>query len=183
MSGNLLLPAHVIKARKEAASAATAQSITKTAVNHMTSDDFVTPNEVIKQLADLHGYVIDRQQLEPNYHLPIPMGWRLTVLMLTIPETTAGGLHIVDDMREARTMSSPQGIVLAVGPSAYQDKSRFAMGGGECEPWVKVGDRILWKKYDVSTFQIANGQRLGFMNDTQPLGVIDGGWLKEDESQ
>jgi co-chaperonin GroES (HSP10) len=180
MTGPLFLPKHVMQARKQQQEASAANSITKTSVNHLTSDDFVTPDEVIKQLADLYAYIALRQETDPKYGLPAPLGWRLTVLMLTIPETTAGGLHMVDDMREARAMSSPQGVVLNVGSSCYQDKSRFALDG-EVAPWVGVGDRILWKKYDVSTFQIANGQRLGFMNDTQPLGVIDGGWIKQGE--
>lgn len=180
MSKPLILPTHIAKARQAERNAAVSQSISKTAVNHLTSDDFVTPAEVSRQLQELNDYIADRRMVEANYVLPKPLGWRLTVLMLTIPEVSAGGVHLVDEMREARAMSSPQGIVLGIGSSSYKDKTRFAFDG-EVEPWVNVGDRILWKKYDVSTFQIANGQRLGFMNDTQPVGIIDRGWINEGE--
>lgn len=180
MTKPLILPRHIAAARRDQQQSAVADSITKSTTNHMTSDDFVTPKDVIAQLQELDDYIEERKQVSPDYMLPRPLGWRLTVLMLTIPETSAGGVVMVDEMREARSMSSPQGVVLSVGGAAYQDRSRFAIGG-ELDPWVKVGDRILWKKYDVTTFQIANGQRLGFMNDTQPVGIVDRDWLKQEE--
>lgn len=152
-----------------------ADSIQKSAVNHLTSDDFVTEKEVQRQLVELADYISTRRETEPNYSLPHPAGWRVSVLMLTVPEVTDGGVHIVDEMREARGMASPQGVVLALGAGAFQDRSRFVIDG-ELVPWLKVGDRVIWKKYDVTTFQIGNGQRLGFMNDTQAVATIDTGW-------
>ncbi len=80
------------------------------------------------------------------------------------------GIIIVEDAKEARALSSPQGIVIAMGDDTYSDPERFS------EPWVKVGDRISFVKYDATMFQIANGQRLGFMNDTQPIATIDKDW-------
>lgn len=171
---NLILPkatAQALRAERQVA-----DSIQRSSVNQLTSDDFVTAKEVARQLAELADYIAARREIEPTYCLPHPAGWRVSVLMLTVPEVTDGGIHIVDEMREARGMASPQGIVLALGASAFQDKSRFSIGG-ELVPWLRVGDRVIWKKYDVTTFQIANGQRLGFMNDTQAVATIDSGWL------
>ena len=183
MSHPLILPKHVAanvaanaRTKREAA---VADSITKSTTNHMTSDDFVTQADVAAQLQELEAYIGERREMEPEYCLPTAIGWRLMVLMLTIPEKSAGGVFVVDEMREARSMSSPQGVVLGVGPAAYQDRSRFALDG-ELQQWVEEGDRVFWKKYDVTTFQIANGQRIGFMNDTQPVGVIDRGWIKKE---
>jgi hypothetical protein len=95
--------------------------------------------------------------------------------MLTIPETSSGGVHIVDDNREARSMSSPQGVILNIGPGAYRDPARFSIDG-VLTPWHKVGDRIQFVKYDAQPFQLPNGQRLGILTDTQPVALFDSGW-------
>lgn len=175
----LLMPAHtfnaVQKQKREARDKAMADNIGRTSMNHLTSDDFVTAASVEKQLAELGSYIEERRQVDPGYTLPKAVGWRLLVLILTSPKETDGGVHLVDEALEAKSMTSPQGIVLDVGPAAYQDRTRFAWGG-ELEPWCGIGDRIVWKRYDLTMFQIANGQRLGFMNDTQPVATIDQGW-------
>lgn len=172
----LVLPRHVAAARsRQKQSEAVANSIQKTSVNLLTSDDFVTPDQVVEQLAQLADYISARREQHPDYVLPRPIGWRVSVLMLTIPEQTQGGLVLVDEGREARAMSSPQGVVLHLAEGAFQDPARF-MVNGEMRPWIEPGDRVLWKKYDVTMFQLGNGQRLGFMNDTQAYGVIDKGW-------
>jgi co-chaperonin GroES (HSP10) len=171
----LMLPRHVVEARAKQKNEAVAGSIQKTSVNALSSDDFVTRTQAAAQLEELSAYIATRRESEPEYCLPSPIGWRVSVLMLTIPDKTDGGLYMVDDNREARAMSSPQGIVLSMAEAAFQDPSRF-MVNGEMHPWIDVGDRVLWKKYDVTMFQLGNGQRLGFMNDTQAYGIIDRGW-------
>lgn len=174
MSG-LVLPRHVHESLKKKRDEATAASIKKSAVYRMDSDDFVTKKDIREQLAALEDYMVARRAEEPDYHLPKPSGWKLMVLMLTIPDESAGGVIIVDDAREARALSSPQGIVLDMGPAAYSDPERFLVDG-LLTPWCGVGDRITFIKYDASLFQLANGQRLGFLNDTQPVSVVDHGW-------
>ena len=164
----LLMPQHMRHA-------ATADALKKTAVHRMDSDDFVSPADVAEQLVTLAKYVTDRREVEENYLLPQPSGWKLMVLVLTIPETTQGGLIVIDDSKEQKSLSSPQGIILAMGPAAYTDTDRF-MVDGVLTPWHEAGDRISFVKYDATMFQLANGQRLGFLNDTQPLSKIDGGW-------
>lgn len=173
---NLLIPKHVAaELRKQQQSDAVARSIKDSSANRLSSDDFVTRQEVSEQLAELTRYVQDRRASEPEYFLPKPSGWRITVLMLTIPEVSSGGLVLVDDVREMRSVASPQGIVLGVGPAAYTDRSRFAHSG-DLVPWHSPGDRILWTRYDATVFQLPNGQRIGIMNDTQPAALIDNGW-------
>jgi hypothetical protein len=176
----LVLPRHVHDAVQRRKHVAAAGAIGTRAVTpyRLDSDDFVTPKDVEAQLAQLQQYIDDRRTAigsEP-YHLPQPSGWKLSLLVLTVPEVSAGGVLVVDDHREARALASPQGVILAMGPSAYSDPSRFSLGG-ELVPWHKIGDRITFVKYDASMFQLANGQRLGFLNDTQPVSRIDGGWV------
>ena len=166
MTKGLLLPK-----RHSAAS----DAIQKTAVHSMASDDFVTPKDVENQLVQLQEYISARREAEDGYQLPRPSGWKIMVLVLTIPETTGGGLIVVDDTKEAKSLASPQGVVLDMGPAAYTDEDRFTVNG-ELTPWHVIGDRISFVKYDASLFQLANGQRLGFLNDTQPLSCVDTGW-------
>lgn len=173
---SMILPRHVAEARqREKAGLAVAESIKKTSIHRLDSDDWAMPADVQEQLDMLHDYITQRREEEPSYVLPTPNGWKIMVLMLTIPEKSAGGVIIVDDAKEARALSSPQGVVLAVGPGAYTDPDRFEVNG-EIRPWCEVGDRITFVKYDASLFQIANGQRIGFLNDTQPVSTIDRGW-------
>ncbi len=179
MSG-LLLPKSAIMAKAateavERRKIAAAQSIQQSAVHRLDSDDFITPAGVRDQLNQLQDYIDLRRAEEPNYHLPYPSGWRMQVLLLTIPETSAGGVIVVDDAREQRSLASPQGVILAMGPACYSDPKRFTVKG-DLLPWHKVGDRIIFIKYDAQMFQLANGQRLGTLTDTQPVATIDEGW-------
>jgi co-chaperonin GroES (HSP10) len=175
MSG-LLLPRHVHAAtRAKSRDDAAATSIKKTARHRMDSDDFLSLKDVQSQLDELQNYINDRRAEEEGYQLPKPLGWRVMVLMLTIPETSAGGVIVIDDSKEQRSLASPQGVVLALGHAAYSDPARFTVNG-RLYDWCSVGDRITFMKYDASMFQIANGQRLGYLNDTQPISVIDKNW-------
>jgi len=166
MSRGLLLPKHMAGARDTA----TATAIAKTAVHRMDSDDWATATVVSEQLGQLEEYLETRREEEPTYVLPQPTGWKIMMLMLTIPDKSAGGVIVLDESKEARALSSPQGVVLALGPQAYTDPARFD------KPWLEIGYRATVIKYDASMFQLANGQRLGFVNDTQPVAVIDKGW-------
>lgn len=169
----LLLPKRMQGTPQRATSGG--EAIGKSSVHRMDSDDFVTRDNVTEQLEQLKAYVAERREEEPDYTLPKPSGWKLMVLMLTIPETSAGGVIVVDDAKEARALASPQGVILDMGPAAYSDPDRF-MVDGVLTPWHDIGDRITITKYDAGMFQIANGQRLGFINDTQPIATIDKGW-------
>jgi co-chaperonin GroES (HSP10) len=155
-----------------------AHSIQHTALNRLTSDDFASAQSVQRQLDELASYLVIRRETDPGYVLPQPTGWRILVLMLTIEDVTEGGVHLVDEALEAKAVMSPQGVVLGVGHSAYQDPSRFALNRERTiTPWAEVGDRVIWKRYDIALFRIANGQQLGFLNDTQPVATLDRGWV------
>ena len=168
MTNSLFLPKSIADAR-------VAANIKNTARHRLDSDDWATTADVKEQLGSLILYIEHRLEDEPDYVMPKPTGWKIMVLMLTIPETSAGGVIIVDDAKEQRALSSPQGVILGTGPAAYSDKDRFTLNG-KIMPWCEVGDRVTFVKYDASLFQLGNGQRIGFLNDTQPVSVLDSGW-------
>lgn len=160
MSG-ILLPKHEIAAMRAKEAAA------RSSVN-LSSDEFVTPEQIRKQVAQF-ATEIDTP--------PRPAGWRISVLMLTTPDMTDGGLHLLDEERERRSIVSPQGVVVALGAGAYQptstDDLRFAATGA----WCKRGDRVLFQRYGGRAFRLRNGQVVITINDTDVSDVIDGGWL------
>ena len=169
---SLLLPRHTAAAlRKQHAQTAKPpttrvggyEAPTKHALD---TDDFITPEQVADQVAAFAEY---------DGVIPTPVGWRVAVLVLTIPEVSGGGLIMVDDHREARSLASPQGVVIALGDMAYKDTNRFH----ENHPWVKVGDRVLFQKYGGRMFQLRNGQHIAILNDTEFAAVVDSDWFAE----
>jgi co-chaperonin GroES (HSP10) len=156
------LPRRVFEAKQRSAS--------------ITSDEFLTPNQIRQQVAD---YLESRSQGAASVR---PAGWRILVLVLTTPEMTEGGFLLTDDERDRRAINSPQGIVVAVGDKAYRrtapDDWRFAVGAdAPDQPWCAVGDRVLFQRYGGRTVRTFNGQNLVILNDSDISGVMDGGWL------
>lgn len=78
----------------------------------------------------------------------IPVGHRILVLVDTLGEDGSkiqkkGSVittHSTDDFEREREFQE-MGTVVALGPSAYN----MAEHG---EPWVEIGDHVLYKKYD-----------------------------------
>jgi co-chaperonin GroES (HSP10) len=167
---SLILPKHVaakLKAQQSKNAVAGFESQQKHAIS---TDDFIDPSDVAEQVQTFLSY---------DGVVPRPVGWRVSVLVLTIPEVTAGGLIMATDDREARSLASPQGIILALGPTAYADPARFP----DKKPWVNVGDRVMFQKYGGRMFQIRTGQHIAILNDTEFAGVVDGGWLEQENVQ
>lgn len=127
------------------------------AIRATATDDFITEEQVWDQVETL-----------PD-KLPTPPGYRVMVLLLTTPEKV-GMIQTIDSGREARAISSPQGVVLKLGDMCYYDKGRYPTG-----PWCQVGDRVIIQKYAGRSFKLANGQILVFINEDEPAAIIDSG--------
>jgi len=134
----------------------------------VTSDDFLTPRQIRHQIDSMPKRAMEIE----------PAGWRLSVLVLTTPEQTEGGVLLIDEERERRSVTSPQGIVLRLGRGAYAptspDDERFKISG----PWCKTGDRVLFQRYGGRVVRLHNGQALAILLDSDISGVIDSGWLE-----
>jgi len=167
---SLLLPRHVMEAtqRSRASNAAAVTAPASPLSKHrMNTDDFVSSDEISAQVADF---------VEHKGVTPTPAGWSVMVLMITIPEVTAGGLIMDQEYTDMRTKASPQGIVVGVGPVAYNHSDdRFPTGA-----WCKVGDRVLYGRYAGKAFQLSNGQELAFLSDTDIIATVEGGWLTQE---
>lgn len=170
---SLILPKHIAaklhaKQAQNAMSRPEMKPRSAPSKHELETDDFINPEDVAAQVQQFLNY---------DGMVPKPVGWRVAVLVLTIPETSGGGVIMVDDHRESRSLASPQGIVIAVGSGAYQDRARFAEG----EAWVKLGDRVLFQKYGGRMFQLRTGQHVAILNDTEFAAVIDSGWIEAKE--
>jgi len=99
--------------------------------------------------------------------LPKPVGWRILVMPYTPPTKTAGGVELPDVVHERERIATVVGLVMAVGPLAYQDSDKFPTG-----PWCQEQDWVIFARYAGSRLKIDGGE-LRLLNDDEILAVID----------
>jgi co-chaperonin GroES (HSP10) len=98
--------------------------------------------------------------------LPEPTGWRLLILPHKGKGKTKGGVILSDKTVEETQIATNVGLVLKVGPDAYNDESRFPHG-----PWCKKNDWVIFARYAGSRLNIEGGE-LRLLNDDEILGVV-----------
>ena len=107
------------------------------------------------------------KQMPEASKLPIPTGWRILVLPHRGQGKTKGGVLLSDKTVEETQIATNVGLVLAVGPDAYNDKERFPNG-----PWCKEKDWVIFARYAGSRLNIEGGE-LRILNDDEILGTTD----------
>jgi co-chaperonin GroES (HSP10) len=98
--------------------------------------------------------------------LPKPTGWRILVLPYKGTAKTKGGVFLADEYVERQSLATVVAYVLAVGPTAYQDKDKFPDG-----PWCKKGDWIMLGRYAGARFRIEGGE-VRILNDDEIIATI-----------
>jgi chaperonin GroES len=99
--------------------------------------------------------------------LPEPKGYRLLIAIPEVSKTTAGGVFIPDERRNAEETASLVGYVLRVGSEAYADPTRFPSGA-----WCKEGDFVIFRSYSGTRFRV-NGQEFRLINDDTVEAVVE----------
>ena len=99
--------------------------------------------------------------------LPKPTGWRILVLPHRGQGKTKGGVLLSDKTVEDAQVATNVGLVLAVGPDAYNDIERFPNGA-----WCKKNDWVIFARYAGSRLNIEGGE-LRILNDDEILGMTD----------
>jgi co-chaperonin GroES (HSP10) len=99
-----------------------------------------------------------------------PAGYRLLV---RIPNLEAqmkewGNLYMPDETRRLEETAQLTAQVIAVGPDAYQDRTKFPNG-----PWCKEGDWIVMRAYTGTRFMIRKIE-YRLINDDSVQGVVRG---------
>jgi chaperonin GroES len=107
-----------------------------------------------------------RKPLE-KMSIPKPTGWRIIVLPYKAKEKTKGGIILSDKTVTESQIATNCGLVMEVGPDAYQDEDKFPNG-----PWCKRKDWVLFARYAGSRINIDGGE-LRILNDDEILGTID----------
>ena len=124
-----------------------------------------------KHVAERRIKQVEKEKKEKNIpeasKLPIPTGWRLLVLPHRGQGKTKGGVILSDKTVEETQIATNVGLVLAIGPDAYNDKERFPNG-----PWCKKNDWVIFAKYAGSRLNIEGGE-LRLLNDDEILGVVE----------
>ena len=99
--------------------------------------------------------------------LPKPTGWRILVLPYKAKEKTKGGIILSDKTVTESQIATNCGLVMDMGPDAYNDKDKFPNG-----PWCKKKDWVLFARYAGSRIYIDGGE-IRVLNDDEILGTID----------
>ena len=107
----------------------------------------------------------DSDEKKVATQLPTPCGYKLLIGLPEIDETTEGGIAMPKTTRDREEVASIVGFVLAVGPEAYKDKSKFS------EPYCKEGDFILMRSYSGTRFSV-HGTELRLINDDSVEAVV-----------
>lgn len=99
--------------------------------------------------------------------LPDPSGYRLLIALPEVEESTAGGIIVPEERRDAEQVASVVGFVLKVGPEAYSDEKKFPDG-----PWCKEGDWIVMRAYSGTRLRV-HGKEFRIINDDSVEAVIE----------
>jgi chaperonin GroES len=99
--------------------------------------------------------------------LPQPSGYKLLVAIPKIEDKTAGGVILPDAHKDAEHTASIIGLVLKVGPDAYQDLNKFPNG-----PWCKEEDYVIFRSYSGTRFKI-EGTEFRLINDDSVEAVVE----------
>ena len=99
--------------------------------------------------------------------LPAPVGYQLLIALPESKEKTDGGVYMPDATRQREEAASITAMVLAVGPDAYKDKSRFPSGA-----YCKEGDWIIIQPY-TGTRLVIHKKEFRLINDDSVRAVVD----------
>ena len=106
-----------------------------------------------------------------DYILPEPKGYRILIAIPKKEETFKDSqIVIAESLRQKEEIASIVGLVVKLGPQAYQDPDKFPDG-----PWCKEGDFIIMRSYSGTRFQVTTPeghQEFRLINDDTVEAVI-----------
>ena len=126
----------------------------------------ILPKHVAERRIKQKEKKVKKKPLE-EMSLPKPTGWRILVLPYKAKEKTKGGIILSDKTVTESQIATNCGLVLDMGPDAYNDKDKFPNG-----PWCKKKDWVLFARYAGSRINIDGGE-LRVLNDDEILGTIE----------
>ena len=127
----------------------------------------IVPEYVLRQREAKKKADEATKELSLKDRVPKPTGWRLLVMPYMGKETTKGGIHVPDSVREKESRATVVAYVISMGPLAYKDVDKFGTDGD----WCKVGDWVCIGRYAGSRFQIEGGE-VRIINDDEVIATI-----------
>lgn len=98
--------------------------------------------------------------------LPTPVGFHLLLALREFEAVSEGGIVLSTNMVRQETTASILGLVVKVGPDAYNDKEKFPSG-----PWCQEGDWVMFKSYAGVRFKVG-AQEFRLINDDTVEAVV-----------
>jgi len=126
----------------------------------------ILPKHVAERRIKQKEKKVKKKPLE-EMSLPKPTGWRILVLPYKAKEKTKGGIILSDKTVTESQIATNCGLVLDMGPDAYNDEDKFPNG-----PWCKKKDWVLFARYAGSRIYIDGGE-IRVLNDDEILGTIE----------
>ncbi|MDA3806492.1 MAG: co-chaperone GroES [Thiomicrorhabdus sp.] len=108
---------------------------------------------------------IDTEKPPVNMSGILPTGGHILVLPKVVEETTAGGIIIPRDIREKDQQAATEGMLIAVGSSAWADLD-------DGKAWAKVGDKISYSRYAGVSMEGQDGEQYVLINDNDVLARL-----------
>ena len=109
----------------------------------------------------------EQDNVQKAKQLPEPCTYHLLCRLVEAAETYESGLIKADKTRQFDELLSPVMFVIALGPDAYKDTTRFPSG-----PSCKQGDFIVVRPNSGTRIKI-HGQEFRIINDDSVEAVVE----------
>ena len=97
---------------------------------------------------------------------PRPTGYRVLILPFKTQATTKGGIMLAKQTMDKEHLATVVGLVVALGPDAYNDSQKFPNG-----PWCNEKDWVLIGRYAGNRFKV-EGLEVRIINDDNIIATI-----------
>lgn len=105
--------------------------------------------------------------------LPVlPIGWRVLIRPYDPPDESAGGIVLPDEVKDAESLLSYVGQIVAMGDQCYKAVTRSGIELANMNPKPKVGDWIMYGTYGGQTIKTKSGTKYLMMNDDGIMGIV-----------
>lgn len=98
--------------------------------------------------------------------LPTPVGYKMLIALPKTKEMTDGGIVLPDERRNAESVASIIGLVIAQGEDCYADTDRYT------NPWCFVGDWVVIRSYSGTRFKV-NDTEFRIINEDSIDAVVE----------
>jgi len=98
-----------------------------------------------------------------------PVEYNVLVKPKAVEEKTAGGIIIPDSLKEREEFGRIEGDLVAVSPAAFTFNYEGWPEGAEVP---KVGDRVVFSKYQATEITGTDGEKYWLMKDRSIAGVM-----------